>query len=119
MRLLLDEHIAKRLAKQLRANGVDVLGIPEWKDGNYLTAGDAELLPAAYLDGRVLVTFDCQTIPPLLKRIAEAGEHHGGVILVSSRSFRAQDIGALLRALLTLARQRGGEDWEDRVIYLQ
>jgi hypothetical protein len=119
MRLLLDSHVAKALAEQLRAHGIDAAALPEWKGGNYRTADDEDLLPTAYIDRRILVTFDCQTIPPLIKRIAEAGEYHGGVILVSSRSFRANDIGGLLHALLTLAVQRGSEDWADRVIYLQ
>lgn len=119
MRLLLDEHVAATLAKQMRARSVDAVAIPEWNNGNYRGADDEDLVPAAYLDRRVLVTFDCQTIPPLLKRIAEAGERHGGVILVSSHSFRANDIGGLLHALLSLIAQKGDEDWEDRAIFLQ
>ena len=119
MRLLLDENVAATLAKRLRDRSVDAMAIPEWRNGNYRGADDEELVPAAYLDRRVLVTFDCQTIPPLLKRIAEAGEHHGGVILVSSRSFRANDIGGLLHALLSLIAKRGNEDWEDRAVFLQ
>jgi hypothetical protein len=103
----------------LRGHGIDAVTLTDWKGGNYRNADDESLLSAAHDDRRVLVTFDCQTIPPLLKKLAETGQHHGGVILVSSRTFRANDIGGLLHALLSLFERRGGEDLEDAAIYLR
>ncbi len=119
MRVLLDSHVARALAEQLRGHGVDAIALADWKGGNYLNVSDEKLLSLAHADGRVLVTFDCQTIPPLLKDLAETGQHHGGVILVSSRSFRANDIRGLLRALLSLSEQEGDADWEDMAVYLR
>jgi predicted nuclease of predicted toxin-antitoxin system len=119
MRLLLDSHVATALAEQLRRHGVDAVALPEWSGGSYTAARDDDLLRVAHADGRVLVTFDRQTIPPLLMDFAETGEHHGGVILVSSRAYRANDVGGLLRALLELVGRRGGEDWEDVAVYLE
>ena len=119
MRLLLDSHVAKSLAEQLRGHGIHAVALPEWKGGNYRNADDESLLSLAHTDNRVLVTFDCQTILPLLKSIAETGQHHAGVILVSSHSFRANDIGGLQHALLSLSEQRGDADWEDAAVYLR
>src|SRR5450830_577240 len=116
MRLLLDSHVARALAEQLRGHGIDAVALPEWKGGNYRNLDDESLLSLAYADGRVLVTFDCQTIPTLLKSIAEMGQHHAGVILVSSHTFRANDVGRLLHALLSLSERRGDADWEDAVV---
>ena len=119
MRLLLDSHVAKALAEQLRRNGFDAVSLPEWKGGNYRSASDEDLLSLALDDRRILVTFDCQTIPPLLKEIAETGQHHWGVILVSTRTFCANDIGGLLSALVALLEQKADEDWQDVAVYLR
>ena len=67
---------------------------------------------------RVFVTFDCKTIPPLLRALAESGQHHGGVILIRRRTLRSSDVGGLIRVLEMLDSRRGSEDWEDRVIFL-
>jgi predicted nuclease of predicted toxin-antitoxin system len=119
MRLLLDSHITTALAEQLRRHGLDAVALPEWRGGNHIAARDEDLLRLAHADGRVLVTFDLQTIPPLLMDLAETGEHHGGVILVSSRAYRANDVGGLLHALLALVERRGKESWEDVAVYLE
>ena len=119
MRLLLDAPVAAAVAEQLRVHGIDALALPEWKEGHYTSADDEELLAAAHADRRVLVTFDCHTIPSLLKDIAETGQHHGGIILVAARTFRANDIGGLLCALLALFEQQGDADWEDTVLFLR
>src|SRR5690242_3481439 len=109
MRLLLDSHIASALAEQLRGHGIDAVALPGWKGGNYQNADDRDLLAAAHASARVLVTFDCRTIPPLLKETVEAGQHHAGVILVSSQAFRANDVGSLLAALLASHERIGNE----------
>ena len=88
-------------------------------DGGYNSASDETLLTAAFQHRRVLVTYDCRTIPVLLKEWGEAGQHYAGVILVDERTLRPNDIGGLLRALCELASQRGQDDWLDRVIYLR
>ena len=119
MRLLLDSHIATALAEQLRSHRVDAVALPVWRGGNHIAARDEDILRLAHASGRVLVTFDRQTIPPLLKVFAETGERHGGVILVSSRAYRANDVGGLLRALLKLVERRGEEAWEDTAVYLE
>lgn len=118
MRLLTDEHIPPSLARGLRRPGIDAVALRDWIDGNFRSASDAELLSAAYADRRVLATFDCRTIPPLLKEWAEARLHHAGVILVDERTFSPGPAGGMLRALVTLVERSRDDDWEDRVIYL-
>ncbi|MBI2865634.1 MAG: DUF5615 family PIN-like protein [Chloroflexi bacterium] len=118
MRLLLDSHVATAVAQQLRDRGVDALALAEWLDGNYRKADDEALLMMALLDRRVLVTYDLRTIPKFLKRLAEVGQHHGGVLLVHRNTIRPNDVGELVAALSELAAQRGGDDWQDRVMFL-
>lgn len=119
MRLLLDAHLPVALVGQLRERGVDVEAISTWLDSSYSSASDETILTVALQHRRVLVTYDCRTIPMLLKEWAEAGQHHAGIILVDGRTIRPNDIGSLLRALCELVSQRGQDDWLDRVVYLR
>ena len=117
MRLLLDAHLPHVLAEALRQQDIDALTLTEWHDGQYLSASDDLILVLAYEDGRVLVSCDCRTIPPLLTELTSTGQHHAGVVLVASRTFRPSDVGGLLGALSALAML--GERWEDRVFFLK
>ena len=73
MRLLLDAHVSPAIARDLQREDVDAIAVRDWLDGEYRSAPDDQLLAAAGADGRVLVTYDCRTIPPLLKEWAETG----------------------------------------------
>ncbi|MBI2865512.1 MAG: hypothetical protein HYX94_13260 [Chloroflexi bacterium] len=79
---------------------------------------DHDILSAAREDGRVVVTCDCRTIPPLLRNWAEQERSHGGVIFVNDRTMAASDVGSLLRGLLETDRRLGGEAWQDRIVFL-
>ena len=50
MRLLLDVHIPRQLARVLRVRGIDVYALPEWRAGELLSAPDDEILLAAYAE---------------------------------------------------------------------
>lgn len=117
--LLLDGHIATVVAVRLRDHGVDALALVEWHGGAHLDASDDELLRLATLERRVFVTFDVRTIPPVLRALVDAGVGHAGVVLVSSRSFRQDDIGGLVRALARVARDELPEDAAEVVLYLK
>ncbi len=119
MRLLLASHLSPVLARELQRRGVDAVALRNWRDGNYRNSPDDEILSLAYPDGRVFVSYDCQTIPALLTELAETGQHHAGVILVDENTVRSSDIGTLLRALHRLAADTGDDDWEDRVVFLR
>ncbi|MHB0875513.1 MAG: DUF5615 family PIN-like protein [Anaerolineae bacterium] len=118
MRLLLDSHLPRALAEQLRHRQMDCLALAEWLEGAYLDATDDALLEACLQEQRILVSGDCRTLPPMLKEWAESGRHHGGVVLIDGRGLRLTDVGALLRALLQLAETLGRDDWADRTVYL-
>ena len=66
-----------------------------------------------------LVTYDRRTIPPLLKLWAEEERCHGGVIFVDDTTISPADLGGLVRALISLARQVGEMDWTNQVYFLR
>lgn len=120
LRLLLDEHLSRILAEQLRRTRpeLDLQLLADWHDGAYLGVPDAEVLEAAVTEGRTLVSYDKRTLVPLLKVWGEAGKSHSGVVLISAHSIPPNDIGTLLRTLCALWDAQGQLDWTDRVLYL-
>lgn len=118
MRLLTDSHIPTAVAEQLRRRGIDALALPEWMGGALRNASDELVLASAYFEKRIMVTYDCRTIPPLLKTLAETGQRHGGVILVDERTLRFDNAGGLVRALQRVCSDEAPDGWEDRVAFL-
>ncbi|HEY3111413.1 MAG TPA: hypothetical protein VGL23_21835 [Chloroflexota bacterium] len=92
--------------------------LAHWRGGELRTADDEAILREAAAD-RILVTDDLQTIPERLRRWANEGRRHAGLILVDDRTIRSDDVGGLVRALVALVAARGDEDWRDRVVYLR
>ena len=119
MRLLLDAHLSPAIAQLLTAEGTDAVSLRDWHGGNYRHAPDDQILMAALAEGRVLVTFDRRSIPPLVKVWAEAGRHYAGVVVINRKTIRQNDIGGLIRALLALVKDAGEQDWQDRLAFLQ
>ncbi len=121
LRLLLDEHIAKAIAKQLAAweDEIPIVALQNWENGDYLGAEDEVILAAAAKQGLTLVTYDQRTIIPLLKAWGEQGISHAGVIFVDSHTIAQNNIGELLRSLTRLWRKLGEMDWTDRVVFLE
>jgi hypothetical protein len=116
---LLDEHISPQVGRLLRQRGVEAHALRDFEGGRLLQADDAEILRAALKAGLVFVTFDVHTVPEVLRSFAESGEEHGGVVLVSARSFRQDDVGGLaesLRQLRPLLEQAGTRN---RVLFLE
>jgi predicted nuclease of predicted toxin-antitoxin system len=119
MRLLLDAHVSPAVARRLAAAGIDAVAVRDWQGGNYRHAADDQLLLAAATEGRVLVTFDARSIQPLAREWAEIGRHHAGVIVVSGKTIRQDDVGGLIRALRALATAAGEQGWQDRLVFLR
>ncbi len=117
MRFLLDSHIAAVVAEELGRRGIDAIALAQWMGGTYRNAPDELILAAAHAERRVFVTYDRSTIPPLLRELAESGRHHGGVILISERTLRSNDVGGLVKALEAMASKSGSDAWEDRVVF--
>jgi hypothetical protein len=121
LKLLLDEHISPAVARGLRKKNSSLVihFLAEWDDGAYLGRDDAACMENAAGQGLTLVTYDRRTIPPLLKSWAEHGKDHGGVIFVDEKTIPPSDLGALVRALDSLAREGAHWDWRNRVCFLR
>jgi hypothetical protein len=120
LRLLLDEHLSPGIAVGLRRihPAIDVHAISQWEYGRFLGRPDRELLTKAAQQKLTLVTYDCRSIPDLLRSWREQGRHHGGIIFVDEKTILPGDIGGLVRALAKLVGDLGSSDWEDREMFL-
>ena len=121
MKLLLDSHIPAAVARQLarRCPGLVAVHLRDWKQGHFLLAPDPELLAEAAREGLILATYDLKPIPPLLRRLAEEGEHHAGVVLIDDATIASSNVGAIVAAVNALWRVHGNENWTDRCQFLQ
>jgi hypothetical protein len=121
LRLLLDEHLSPGITEGLRrANkNISVSWLAQWESGRFLGVMDDLLLREAAARGLTLVTYDCKTIPPLLKTWAEAGRDHGGVVFVDNKTIPSSDMGGLIRALDKLFKETGRWDWRNRICFLR
>lgn len=116
MRILLDAQISpKRVAAPLRARGHDVLAVDE--DRELAEAPDEMVLRLATADERILVTFDVNDFPPLLREWAAASRPHAGCIMFVG--LRNNEHGAVLRRLESAFSQRPSQaEWRDVALYL-
>ena len=119
--LLLDEQISPVIADQIRAKRpeIPIDSVCRWRAGSYAGVKDAPLLAAAAEDEWTLVTYDLQTIPPLLVKWGIQGRSHGGTILIDNRTIASSDFGRLTTALIRLWDEQNEFDWKDRVSYLR
>src|SRR6202166_2481899 len=113
LKLLLDEHITPELAIGVQRGNRSLVIHPmvQWESGNFLGKEDSACLLEAAKQRLTLVTYDRRTIPPLLKVWAEEERSHGGVMFVVEKPISPADIGALVRALISLAGEAGERDW--------
>ena len=121
LRLLTDEQISPSVAEAARRRcpRIHVTCLRDFGQGHMLSASDELVLRAAYADALTLVSYDLRTIPPLLRRWAEQGIEHGGVVLVDETTIRQADIGGLADALCALWKAQARLDWTNRVIFLR
>ena len=120
LRLLLDEHVAHAVERQLRdyLPELDVWPLATWEGGVFLGTDDDAILSAAARTGYTLVTYDLRTVPPLLKRWAESGIEHAGVVFVDSRTVPQCGVSSLAKALAELWRTECDSEWRNRVVFL-
>ncbi len=119
MRILLDNHLPRKLASALRARGLNCLTLSEWEGGKLREAVDADIIAEAEQQGWILITYGTSTIPALIRRLATDGREHAGVLLVSSKTMRSNDIGGLARAIEAELRGADLQNWRNRVQYLR
>ncbi len=119
--LLLDENISQTVAAQVRHHrpAQTVESVHTWRGGAFEGRSDRALLLAAREEGLTLVTYDQKTIPPLLAELYAEGESHAGVIFMDAQTIPSSDFGTLTRALILLWERYGGEDWQDRIGFLE
>lgn len=120
MKLLLDEHIwpgVAALVKQI-VPAAEVESIHSFCGGRLMNSDDAVILREAHQAGRVLVTFDVNTIPVLLQEMAAVADDHSGVIFISSKSFAQNDHNGIARALAKIMREEADSVWTNRVVFL-
>lgn len=120
LRFLLDEHLSRDIAAGLQARRpeIEIAALDHWEGGAFLSARDDVLLTAAAVTGWTLVTYDQDTIGPLLKPWGETGADHGGVIFADQRTIAPDDFGGVIRALIKLWDALDGAGWQNRVVYL-
>jgi predicted nuclease of predicted toxin-antitoxin system len=109
VRLLLDHDVSgPRVGPRLAALGHDVRALDQEPDQAGLA--DDEVLRLATSDGRIVVTRDVNTFPPVLREFAESGEAHAGAIVLVA--IRSRDFGLIVRAVEAwLARYPHQHQW--------
>lgn len=115
MRVLLDAHVSSRHVGQTLAKaGHDVLALDQ--DETLSRLIDEEVLALATEQERIVITHNVRDFAPIVRRWAEAGRSHHGVILVTLAS---TEYGAILRQLTQIFDERPAHvDWVDRVAFL-
>lgn len=91
MRLLLDAHVSgPRVGRRLEAQGHDVRALDQEPALEGLD--DEEVLAAAAVEERILVTHTIRDFPAILREWAAAPRSHTGVILVHGIDHREFDV---------------------------
>lgn len=110
MRLLLDEHIDKALAEQLRRRGHDVVAVTEEQD--LIGTADDALLEWASGQRRAIVTYNARHFMALVGYRLATLRPFSGVVLLSVHRFPEgkERFGQLLRALEELLAAHPGDD---------
>ena len=121
LNLLLDEHLSPEIARQLRAQGHDVIAVAERDD----LRGRPDRVHFASLPDqqRAIVTRDLGDFRPLLAIALRRGTPTYGIVCVAHRfPLRRDTIGRIVRALTALLYahpeldgiiKQGGEIWLD------
>ena len=120
MRLLLDEHLWPGLVDMISKTlpGRDIASIHTFEGGALVNQSDARILERCHQGSRVLVTFDVNTIPAEIARLAMEDKDHAGVVFLSSKSFAQNDYKSLSKALIALLEKHGEADWTNRTVFL-
>jgi len=118
VRLVLDEHIDKAIAADLRTRGHDVLAVTEDDDLRGLT--DRDLLSWAAEAGRAIVTYNVRHFGPLSEERQAVGEPYAGLIFLSAKRYpQGRSSGAVARDLSDLMKALPARDaLADRSIWL-
>lgn len=117
---LLDENLSPTIATQMRLKEpeIRVVSIHHWREGIFIGQADSSILLEAQKESLTLVTYDLKTIPTLLMELASENQPHAGVLFVDDATFRSNDFGGIVKALLAHWQIHSEEDWTDRIAFL-
>lgn len=118
--LLLDENLSDEIARQVTAKRPDIpiFSAHTWEGGRLRSVSDEAVLRTAAEAGLTLVTYDVNTIPILLVRLANEEFVHGGIVFINHATMRSNDYGSLVRALILLYDAEKAARWQDRLFFL-
>ncbi len=117
-RLLLDEMLSARIAERLRASGLDAQAVLERRD--LIGAPDEELLDLASREGRILVSKNVVDFAPMSQQWTAGGRRHGGLVLVSTRTFpENRDWVTAVATALAQAHEQGRLPGPEEVFWLR
>jgi predicted nuclease of predicted toxin-antitoxin system len=112
VRLLLDEMIAPRIARELRDAGHDVQAIKRDRP-DLIGRGDRELVRQMAAERRVIVTNDIADFQAIHDRLLAAGDaHHGMIFTFDATMPRSRGaIAQWVRTLSALLSEHRDDDW--------
>ena len=118
MRLILDEMYSQTIASKLRNRGIDAISVHERPalEGR----PDGEVLEAATLEGRVVVTNNVRDFAPLVETFGLRGQMHLGALFTDDATFPRTRDGTvpLVEALAAFAAGRPDDDMVDGCQFL-
>ena len=119
--ILLDENISDEVSRQVLSKHptISIASVYDWNNGSLKGASDETILRTISNHKLTLLTYDVNTIPILLVRLANEGFKHAGVVFVNNLTIRSDDIGGLMNAIVKLYTDEGKADWEDRAYFLR
>ena len=106
IKLYLDEHVSRAVAKGLRQRGVDALTVPE---AGLIGASDEEHLARAFREGRVIFTQDDDFL-----RLAARGYRHTGIVYARQQT----PVGEVIRGLLLICQVLDAEEMVGHIGFL-
>jgi hypothetical protein len=117
---LLDEHISLKVADQIAARRPDIIVNPlaALDGGRLLGEPDGVILAEARQRGLTFVTYDKQTVAPLLRDLADHGVSHAGVLFHDRNTTPQRSVGAIVRRIERAFDTYKDLDWTDCVMFL-
>lgn len=119
IRLVADANLSRKFVRACRRldKKFPLVHLAEWMGGRYRVSDDPVLLLVLREQGLILVSFDRRTMAVHAGELTRAGSGHAGVMLFR-RSVSPMDYGKQARLLIECWREKGNEEWADRIEYL-
>ncbi len=123
---LLDEHLSPKVAEITKSLGAnfDVKSVLKCEQGDLKGESDEFILNYCIEKSFVLVTFDVNTIPQILKSWFDIGKNHAGIVFVSTKTLRSSDSVSIAKGLIRIGNEKSNKilkdsEWQNQIIFLQ